>query len=74
MSLQKIEVPKKESIVDFLRKVVAEGTEGEFFVYPGITATNNIASVAGKYSKALGAKFSVRKFDGKIVVGIKEKF
>lgn len=69
--LVKIEVPARAGIVDFMRRV-AEQPVGEFFVYPGESSVSTLRSVADKYSKRLGRKFSVRKVNGKVAVGVVE--
>jgi hypothetical protein len=69
--LVKIEVPDKPGIVDFMRQVAGQKV-GEFFIYPGNSSVSTLRSVADKYSKKLGRKFSVRKVDGKVAVGVVE--
>lgn len=69
--LVKIEVPAKPGIVDFMRQV-AEQPVGDYFVYPGQSSVSTLRSVADKYSRKLGRKFSVRKVNGQVAVGVVE--
>ena len=69
--LVKIEVPVRAQIVEFLRQV-AEKPVGEYFVYPGAAKASTLSSVASKYRRAFKRKFSVRKVDGKVAVGVLE--
>lgn len=71
VDLVKIDVPPKAKVVDFLRQV-SQRPVGEFFIYPGSSSVSTLRSVADKYSATLQRKFSVRKVNGEVAVGVIE--